>query len=708
MNLALQDAVIAGVWSSVSALIVGSSFRLSKRLFPSQRTSSHVLVTTVLAVGTVNFSLLAVGAVGYFSNLPALTLAIVVCGLFRLLGSTVSPPLLDRDGDPGEADHSPHRFALAIWWIAASACAGHVVINGLLRFPEDWDTLMYHLPFIDFWIQSGSLDTMQSARWSTPATGELVGAWFALPFSGDFLATLTNVPIFILLASGAIEVARRLGMRDLWPHLVAVGCLATQVTFRQSVDVSNDVAVAAFFLSGLAFAYRYHVDGSLANASLFGICFGLLCGVKYFALGYAAVLLGMWGLLVVIRAIRRRLPGDAIWTTDWSWSDRRLHNLSAAVLAFLSGGYWYARNWWMTGYALYPKGSPDMSERILYDDLSKTTLVGNGSPFIPDLLADAVWKMAGPLHFVAVSALPALALIALATCAERFLRGRSDRNGSFFAGDQVGRVVLALGIIGCACIWAITPMLVEDQPGTLNHLKWGYGPVRYGIAFLSISVIGLFAAIDLLTRTLSRRVASWLSWFVGVAVLGQLVWHATRVSRFDLVTAGLLGLNLALATLLLQLLTTQFPRLASMRIPAAILSISIGVFYLSGSWHEGFAGHFDLYDGTRAHSAMNDEAHRLVVLSNRVYPFLGSRRQNVCLQPMLFYGVDAVAKSCDACGADIVATRVDNHKILARYRPAWDELAEDPRFEPMDTASNTLRLFHYQPVELDSADAERR
>ncbi len=693
---------MAGVWSSVSTLIVALSFRLSKQLFPFQRTVSHVLVTAILSVGTINFALLAIGSVGYFSKLPALVLAVVFCALLRPLTRIFSPSSLDKDHHASEPDESS-RVALVIWWIAASAYAGHVVVNGLLEFPEDWDTLMYHLPFIDFWIQSGSLDTMQSARWSTPASGELIGAWFALPFSGDFLATLTNAPIFILLASGAIEVARRLGLTGLWPHLVAMGCLATHVTFRQSVDVSNDVAVAAFFLSGLAFALRYDVDGCIANASLFGVCLGLLCGVKYFALGYAAVLLGMWVLLVAI-GVRRRWPtalGDASGATGWCWSNLLSHNLCAAMLACLSGAYWYARNWWMTGYALYPKGSPDMSERILYEDLSKTTLVGNGNPLVPDLLAEAVWEMAGPLQFVAVAALPTVGLVALVLGARRWFPGGTNRHGASFAENEVGRVVLTLGVIGCGCVWAITPMLVEDQPGTLNHLRWGYGPVRYGITFLAMAVVALFAMINLFKRTLSRRLESWFSWSIGIAILTQIVWLATRVFRFDLVTAALLGANIALAAVLLRLLAARFPLLATMRMPVVIFSISIGVYCLSVRWHEGFAGHFDRYHGAITHSAMKDEVHRLVVLSNRVYPFLGSRRQNVVVQPMLFYGVDAVANSCEAFNADMVATRVDNHKILARYRPAWDELAKDPRFESIETRSNTLKLFHYKPVPMD-------
>jgi hypothetical protein len=43
---------------------------------------------------------------------------------------------------------------------------------------------------------------------------------------------------------------------------------------------------------------------------------------------------------------------------------------------------------------------------------------------------------------------------------------------------------MGLLLIGTGLALAVTPFAVEDQPGTLNHLRWGYGPVRYGLCLL--------------------------------------------------------------------------------------------------------------------------------------------------------------------------------------------------------------------------------
>ncbi len=733
MTLALHDAAVAGLWLTVTWLVAWSALRLCKQVFPDQSLSADILVTTVLSVGCIHLSLVSMGAVGLFYTWAVWAVAMLLASLAWIVARRFSGSVSGRPADsrrPGQRDeiaelgfvassttgqvanrNGDALWALAIWWISTSAYVGHVIGNGLLAFPEDWDTLMYHLPFIDFWIQSGSLTTMHSARWSTPATGELIGAWFALPFSGDFLAPLTNVPIFIVLASGAVELTRRLGLSGIWPHLVAVACLATHVTFRQSVDVSNDVAVAAFFLGGLAFALRYFQSGQFADACLFGVCFGLLCGVKYFALGYAAVLLGMWGLLCLFRWsqlwFERSIENGEHGSAD-TWQEFVFHQITAAALSLVFGGYWYLRNWWMTGYPLYPKGSPDMSERILYEDLSKTTILGNGDPAIPDLLIEAVWEMAGPLHLAAMATIPAMMISAGLMLLFAFRRRKVDERRATEFRSRFAQTVFIAGVIGCGCVWVIIPMLVEDQPGTLNHLRWGYGPVRYGLTFLSMSMIAIFVVGQCLVGKLGQRGNAVLAVIVGGILVSQLVMLVTRAVRFDLVAAGLIGANVGLTALLIRVVSLRVHQSKVVLVFLAFILIPGAVFFLSQRWHEGFAKHFDHYDNTNAYSQIKETSHRIMVLSNRVYPFFGSRRQNDVLQPMLYYGVDAVTHSCEAFGADIVATRVDHHKILARYRPGWDDLAVDSRFEEMETGSERLKLFRYDVDRLDIGVGTRK
>src|SRR5205814_1608244 len=133
---------------------------------------------------------------------------------------------------------------------------GHVITSGLLRFPGDWDTLMYHLPLVDKWLQARGLYIPDFSHWYNPGNHELLALWLAAPFSGDFLTALCNIPSVVLLAAGAGELARQSGLSRAWCNLMALAVLANFVVVKQLTDAENDVAVAALFLACLAYALR--------------------------------------------------------------------------------------------------------------------------------------------------------------------------------------------------------------------------------------------------------------------------------------------------------------------------------------------------------------------------------------------------------------------------------------------------------------------
>ena len=54
--------------------------------------------------------------------------------------------------EPGEL-----RMWEVIWSVLAALGIGHLVWRGLFNAPEGWDTLGYHLPIVDAWLQAKSL-----------------------------------------------------------------------------------------------------------------------------------------------------------------------------------------------------------------------------------------------------------------------------------------------------------------------------------------------------------------------------------------------------------------------------------------------------------------------------------------------------------------------------------------------------------------------
>ena len=182
------------------------------------------------------------------------------------------------------------RWWHLIWGGLLAYGVAHVVLAAVLRFPTDWDTLMYHRPLLDQWLQARSLYALSDAHWFNPGTNELLGLWTAAPFSGDFLVGLLNLPAAVLLGLAVVELGAVFGLGRPLTHLAGFMALSSWPIWRQLSDAENDLAVSALFLASLCYTVRWIQDRRLANLYLASLCLGLLTGVKYYALGYAAVI----------------------------------------------------------------------------------------------------------------------------------------------------------------------------------------------------------------------------------------------------------------------------------------------------------------------------------------------------------------------------------------------------------------------------------
>jgi O-antigen ligase len=214
--------------------------------------------------------------------------------------------------------------------------------------------------------------------------------------------------------------------------------LANHVIFQQVGSAKNDLAVAALFIAALYYGFRHAATAGTGHAALAGIAVGLLAGTKYYAAGYAAVA----GLAIVVAAGRARGPRFAGTTA-----------LTVLALALLFGGYWYGRNFWLTGTPIYPKGFTGQTDVLSQrrDDIWTTTLFGNGRPEVFPLLVHAVGQEAGPCAVTALLGLPLVGALLLVpplwpVAAER---------------GRWMRLPLVLALAGAGLIWGVTPFGVE-------------------------------------------------------------------------------------------------------------------------------------------------------------------------------------------------------------------------------------------------------
>lgn len=587
-----------------------------------------------------------------------------------------------------------------IGWLVLLAClVGQVVVNGLFALPTEFDGLAYHIPLIDHWLQARSLYAPDAARCWTSANAEIIGLWTVAPFSGDFLIALGNLPFMVLWVLAALETGRVLGLSAAWRHLAVLAVIAVHTTILEADKAMNDVPVAACFFAAMAYGFRHFKSGGSSDLVLAGVATGLLAGVKYFALGYAALVGGVVAL------------GAAI---AFGWRGALRSAVVLVPMTLLFGGYWYLRNYWITGHPLYPAGAG--APGTGYPDLWETTFVGNSNSELVPLAAKSLWKMTGPCHAAAVFTLPICAAALFGAGTTRLWRDR--------AAD--GTVLLALFALlaGSAVVFICTPFAVEDQPGTLNHLRWGYTPARYGLCFLSVCVFSFVWFLQTSARALGsagarcfRSAAPWGRWLgvslqaaFGAALVWQVVERVAHVYRHpsfeeapDLLGAAIAGLNIMAVAWLIYEIYRAFPRHRRAVVVVAgsglMLGSSIGVATLSMRWHNGFAAHYDAMFGTKVFTRLASEPQplKIAAILHRPYPFFGSARQHRVCTPHRLTTYDDFLAYMERRKPDIIASlqRVDRYSYSRiKYGPEWLR-AHETRFKPL-MASGRIALYGFE------------
>ena len=659
----MEDLLPAMAWLTCSWFVIRWSFDIAHRAFPADRQSELVLHVGVISVSMVVLGLIVLGAVGAIS--PWL-------GLLAPLASTlVLKKLAEKHFSKGSSVNQ-NRFSLSprgcFWIVVIAGLTGHSVVNGVMQFPRDWDNLMYHMPFVDHWIQTGSLAATETPRWSDPANSEVLGLWFAVAFSGDFLVALNNIPTVIVWIVAMLCVARGLGLNGWWPDLVALGSISVSVTLRQTVDASNDLMVPAFFFASVAYAIRYYRSSRSGDLILFGVTLGLLVGVKFFATGYGLVT----GLAFALMCWNKLGVKSAA-----------LRSIQAVGISLLFGGYWFGRNFWMTGHVFYPQGSEDLHRRIPHPNLPQTTLAWNGDERIAGLAMNAVWEHCGLFHSLILTILPSLVLWLLWTI---------WRNHT---GLRVVNGLLLFLLISTFLLALNTPMLVEDQPDTLNHLRWGYTPVRYTLTFLSVGVLtAIVVAAQLVANAANRAVGCLQT--VLLMILGFQLWTQITVLHRPVVP-DLIGACFAGELVTFACVAVYYTRRRRLIYGHILLICFIGlgsslICFQSQHWHSGFARFYDKFYFTQYFTQSGPKRDRILVLDYRSYAFFGSRRQHFIIQPMDFQSSEEVLDIMKQQKLATAVTRVELHKEVSRYRPVWEKLEEHPSFELLEQG-RALRVF---------------
>ncbi len=324
----------AGVFVLMNALLASGAWRAAGRLLPGAGSGERLLAAGVIASAQVVITEAALGAAGALRIGPLLAVNAAVSLALLRVGR--------RSGfaAPGYRFSLAERFLLA----AAGGMVGFVVLDALRYPPTEYDSLAYLLPQSVEWMKTASIAPIEGLNLLVryyPGNASLLYLWLLLPLRNDAVVQLTQVIYLALAAAAAAVLALRLGSRPRLAWMAGAGLLLTPQALDQASSNKNDILALFFLLACLAFSVGHNKEGGKARLYLAAASLGLFLGTRYASVAYLPV--ALFGM-VLCAAPRWR-------------ANRAPVGIAAALgLVAVCGGFWYIRNWAMTGNPVFPGG----------------------------------------------------------------------------------------------------------------------------------------------------------------------------------------------------------------------------------------------------------------------------------------------------------------------------------------------------------------
>ncbi|TWT69837.1 hypothetical protein Pan14r_21330 [Crateriforma conspicua] len=698
IQCACFDAAVFVPWLMTTVLMFKSHLRIAGRWFPA----GDILLRTEVALVVSFYSLVVhacvLGALGILH--PWIFLGTILLQVVATLHWCEPVPL------GSHAIQAPSQFISVtyfLWLAIACLAVSWVLVRGVNEFPTNWDTLSYHLPMVEAWISEGSIYTPRNMKWFFPGNSEVLILWCVGLFSGDFLAPIANLIGASLLVCSSLSLLKMLNISGLFRHLVCFAVVANDVVWHQLVDSKNDIAAVGLAIAALHFFCVYLTAGDgakylvLAFASL-----GLLAGVKYYAVPYA-VLFAFAGVFGIV--VSRRL--DRISWKQWA--------LLVAVF-FAPSCCWYLRNFVVTGFPLFPQSLIGQDRGTDDASLFATTILGHGNTEKWFLLAQAIWGLTGPVHVVALVALPA----SLARLAIGGVVGFGE-NANGVRDMRSVYCILLVAAAGSVLLYLVTPFAIGSNGTNMVFVSHGYVTVRLGLICLTLVLIVVSVAFEGVFRSARcmeirgdrgmgvLQCHSIRSIFALLILAIATAWQFLRrmIPSVDPLQVNPMGVNLfpedpaiqkyGIATWVIA--TVYFlgfvvvslfwhrgrgrvtcPRFV---LAGGIVAVCVAVGVRSAIWHQGFDTFYGRFLGMDALPALKmleqrKGLHRpsILVTGQRSYPFAGSDRHRQLGQ---CYSMPALKRRFEGTAETIRFFRQQRTDLVVlRNSAEWESLSISP------------------------------
>ncbi|MGO9600747.1 MAG: glycosyltransferase family 39 protein [Isosphaeraceae bacterium] len=208
------------------------------------------------------------------------------------------------------------------------------------------DGPIYHLYFAARWWKVGRLILVaapfgENGATYFPANGDLWFTWLMTTWGGDRLAKVGQAPFLLMAAAAAAGLARTVGASRNSSAVAACWFVTSTSFLIFSFEANVDTIFIACYLTAAHFLLRYAMAGAGPAALILG---GLATGL---ALGTKPVGVVLVPPLLVLAAV-------VIATRTQSVRATLAYFTAVLACTFLTSGFWFLRNFRLTGNPLYP------------------------------------------------------------------------------------------------------------------------------------------------------------------------------------------------------------------------------------------------------------------------------------------------------------------------------------------------------------------
>jgi 4-amino-4-deoxy-L-arabinose transferase-like glycosyltransferase len=460
---------------SLSALLVAGAGLAAATGDPDESRTTRAVRVFIWAFATLIVTETALGTCGRLDGSSTLIALAIVAAAVAIGTRGRTTPMRTAERAPLSAIDLLFAYMLAV-------ALPLRLWAGLNKTTFLYDTLSYHLHTPATWLADHRLEIVPAVFGDpspayAPSNLELWFAFLMAPLGSDYLAGTGQVAFALLGTLAVIAAVREGGGSRMGGLVAALVFFWVPEIWQQGRTAMTDLGMAALLLATLPLIFRMKRRTTSGDLATSAAALGLAAGTKY----AAALLAAPFVVAVVLATVKQQLP-------------RRRQLAAVAAIFVATGGFWYARNLWLTGNPFYP-------------------VAAFGFPGLYGRAAMRAWTYHLPLAD-------------LRAFAEMWLA----------AG-------IAFSVAGAAVL--VSTRHEIETPLTVALLALFWCAIPYQESRFLFAVFGVVAVA--LGRAATRSTSLPLRYAAGVALVGAVIESPAEPERWWPALAGVLGLAASLA-----------------------------------------------------------------------------------------------------------------------------------------------------------------